>query len=71
LPKSAADDVVKSWIKASAQIVNDLETMRAINKKLGNYKQIIDENLDTALRKASTLNGPTYEYLSSWMETKQ
>ena len=71
LPKSASDDVVKSWIKASAQIVNDLETMSAINKKLGNYDQIIDENLDTALRKASTLNGPTYDYLSSWMETKQ
>ena len=71
LPKSASDNVVTAWIKASGQIVNDLDTMKIINKKLGKYDQIIGENLIFALRKASTLEEPAYIYLSSWMDTKQ
>jgi len=71
LPKSASDNVVTAWIKASGQIVNDLDTMKIINKKLGKYDQIIGENLIFALRKASTLDEPAYIYLSSWMDTKQ
>ena len=71
LPKSASDNVVTAWIKASGQIVNDLDTMNIINKKLGKYDQIIGENLIFALRKASTLDEPAYIYLSSWMDTKQ
>ena len=71
LPKSASDNVVTAWINASGQIVNDLDTMKIINKKLGKYDQIIGENLIFALRKASTLDEPAYIYLSSWMDTKQ
>ena len=71
LPKSASDNVVTAWIKASGQIVNDFDTMKIINKKLGKYDQIIGENLIFALRKASTLDEPAYIYLSSWMDTKQ
>ena len=71
LPKSASDNVVTAWIKASGQIVNDLDTMKIINKKLGKYDQIIGENLIFALQKASTLDEPAYIYLSSWMDTKQ
>ena len=71
LPKSASDNVVTAWIKASGQIVNDLDTMKIINKKLGKYDQIIGENLIFALRRASTIDEPAYIYLSSWMDTKQ